>query len=48
MVGCSYHKYLGVYLDKKLSFQQHIKEKIAKPRTIFGLQNAGFHVMGQI
>ena len=48
MVGCSYHKYLGVYLDKKLNFQQHIKKKIAKPSIIFGLQNTGFHVMGQI
>ena len=30
VVVCSYQKYLGVFLDKKLNFQQHIKEKIAK------------------
>ena len=26
----SYRKYLGVFLDKKLNFQHHIKEKFAK------------------
>ena len=30
VVVCSCQKHLGVFLDKKLSFQHHIKEKIAK------------------
>ena len=30
VVVCSYQKYLGVFLDKKLNFQDHIIEKIAK------------------
>ena len=30
VVVCSYQKHLGVFLDKKLTFQHHIKEKIAK------------------
>ena len=30
MIGCSHQKHLGVFLDKKLNFQHHIKEKIAK------------------
>ena len=29
-VVCSYQKHLGVFLDKKLNFQHHIKEKMAK------------------
>ena len=30
VVVCSYQKHLGVFLDKKLNFQHHIKENIAK------------------
>ena len=30
VVVCSYQKLLGVFLDKKLNFQHHIKENIAK------------------
>ena len=29
-VGYLYQKHLGAYLDKKLSFQHHIKETISK------------------
>ena len=29
VVVCSYQKHLGVFLDKKVNFQHHIKEKIA-------------------
>ena len=30
VVVCSYQRHLGVFLDKNLNFQHHIKEKIAK------------------
>ena len=33
VICCSYQKYLGVYLDKKLTFHQHIKEIITKVRN---------------
>ena len=34
---CSYQKHLGVYLDKKLSFHQHIKEIITKASKGIGV-----------
>ena len=34
---CSYQKHLAVYLDKKLSFHQHIKEIIAKASKEIGV-----------
>ena len=34
---CSYQKHLGVFLDKKLNFQYHIKEKIAKASKGIGV-----------
>ena len=37
LVVCSYQKLLGVFLDKKLSFQHHIKEKIAKASEGIGV-----------
>ena len=37
VVVCSYQKLLGVFLDKKLNFQHHIKEKIAKASKGIGV-----------
>ena len=37
VVVCSYQKHLGVFLDKKLNFQHHIKEKIAKASKRIGV-----------
>ena len=37
VVVCSYQKHLGVFLDKKLNFQHHIKEKIAKASKGIGV-----------
>ena len=37
VVCYSYHKYLGVYLEKKLSFQHHIKEKNTKASKGIGV-----------
>ena len=37
MAGNLYQKPLGANLDKKLSFQHHIKEKIAKASTGIGV-----------
>ena len=34
---CSYQKNLGVYLDKKLIFQHHIKEKMSKASKRMGV-----------
>ena len=34
---CSYQKHLDVFLDKKLDFQHHIKEKIAKASKGIGV-----------
>ena len=36
-VVSSYQKHLGVFLDKKLNFQHHIKEKIAKASKGIGV-----------
>ena len=36
-VVSSYQKHLGVFLDKKLNFQHHIKEKIAKASIGIGV-----------
>ena len=37
VVVCSYQTHLGVFLDKKLHFQHHIKEKIAKASKGIGV-----------
>ena len=37
VVVCSYQKYLGVFLDKKLNFQHHIKKKITKASKGIGV-----------
>ena len=37
VIHCSYQKHLGVYLDKKLSFHQHIKEIITKASKGIGV-----------
>ena len=37
VVVCSYQKHLVVFLDKKLNFQHHIKEKIAKASKGIGV-----------
>ena len=37
VMRCSYQKHLGVYLDKKLSFHQHIKEIITKASKGIGV-----------
>ena len=37
LVVCSYQKHLGVFLDKKLNFQDHIIEKNAKANTGTGV-----------
>ena len=37
LILCSYKKCLGVYLDKKLSFHQHIKEKTTKASKGIGV-----------
>ena len=37
VIRCSYQKHLAVYLDKKLSFHQHIKEIIAKASKEIGV-----------
>ena len=34
VISCSYQKHLGVYLDMKLSFHQHIKEIITKAKEL--------------
>ena len=34
---CSYQKHLSVYLDKKLSFHQHIKEIVTKDSKGIGV-----------
>ena len=37
VVHTNCHKYLGMYLDKKLNFLQHIKEKISKAHRGIGV-----------
>ena len=41
IIVCSYQKYLGVFVDKKLNFQHHTKEKIAKA-------SKGIHVIKKL
>ena len=37
VIHCSYQKHLSVYLDKKLSFHQHIKDIITKASKRIGV-----------
>ena len=37
VMRCSYQKHLGVYLDKKLSFHQHIKETFTQASKGIGV-----------
>ena len=39
VVVCSYQKHLGVFVDKKLNFQHHIKESIATASKGIGVIN---------
>ena len=37
MIKVNEHKHLGLILDKKLSFEKHINEKITKAKKIIGI-----------